>query len=94
MSTSAINIAEIYTGMRQTEAEQTEAFLGRLQTFPIDGEIARRAGSLKSTYARQGITLELADMLIAATALERQLTLMTDNRKHFPIPELPCFPLT
>jgi predicted nucleic acid-binding protein len=32
-------------------------------------------------------------MIIAATALERGLTLMTDNRGDFPIPELELFPL-
>lgn len=52
----------------------------------MNGVIARRAGSLKSAYARKGQTLDLPDMIVAATALEHGLTLMTDNRKDFPIP--------
>jgi predicted nucleic acid-binding protein len=32
-------------------------------------------------------------MLIAATALEHGLTLITHNRKHFPMPELSFHPL-
>ncbi len=52
----------------------------------MSGEIARRAGSLKSEFARSGKTLSLADMIVAATALEHGLTLMTDNQKDFPIP--------
>ena len=35
----------------------------------------------------------LADMMVAATALEHGLSLMTDNRKDFPLPELTLYPL-
>ena len=53
----------------------------------------RRAGRLRFDYARQGITLSLGDMLIAATALEHGLTLITQNQKHFPLPDLALHPL-
>ena len=88
LATAAINIGEVYAGMRPTEELRTEAFLSSLDCYPISGAIARRAGSLKSAYARQGQTLSLADMIVAATALEHGLTLLTDNRKDFPLPEL------
>ena len=88
LATAAINIGEVYAGMRPGEEPRTEAFLSSLHCYPMSGAIARRAGSLKAGYAREGLTLSLADMIIAATALEHGLTLMTDNRKDFPIPEL------
>lgn len=88
LATAAINIGEVYAGMRPTEELRTEAFLSSLDCYPMSGAIARRAGSLKSAYARQGQTLSLADMIVAATALEHGLTLLTDNRKDFPLPEL------
>ena len=88
LATTAMNIAEIYAGMRLEEQQLTEMFLDQLQHFPITPSIARMAGHLKYTFARQGQTLELPDLLIAATALEHKLTLVTDNRKHFPIPNL------
>ena len=74
--------------MRLGEEPRTEAFLSSLHCYPMSGAIARRAGSLKAGYAREGLTLSLADMIVAATALEHGLTLMTDNRKDFPLPEL------
>jgi predicted nucleic acid-binding protein len=88
LATAAINIGEVYSGMHPREEAVTETFLGSLVCFPITANIARRAGALKSAWAQQGQTLTLADMIIAATALEHNLTLMTDNRKDFPLPEL------
>jgi predicted nucleic acid-binding protein len=50
--------------------------------------MARQAGRWRHDYARRGVTLALPDLLIAATAVEYGLTLITDNRKHFLMPEL------
>jgi predicted nucleic acid-binding protein len=88
LATAAINLAEVYAGLRSGEEVRTEAFLSSLECYPMTGAIARRAGTLKSVWARKGRTLSLADMTIAATALEHSLALMTDNRKDFPLPEL------
>jgi predicted nucleic acid-binding protein len=93
LATSALNIGEVYAGMRHGEEERTEAFLSSLVCYPVTGAIARRAGSLKSGWAQKGRTLTLADMTVAATALEHGLALMTDNRKDFPLPELNFYQL-
>ncbi len=94
LSTAAINIGEVYAGMRRGEEGRTEAFLSSLDCYPMTGAIARRAGALKRAWALKGRTLSLADMMVAATALEHGLALMTDNRKDFPIPELNFYPLS
>jgi predicted nucleic acid-binding protein len=93
LATAAINVGEVYAGMRVGEEARTEAFLSSLDCYPITAAIARRAGSLKSAWAQKGKTLSLADMIVAATALEHGLALMTDNRKDFPLPELNFYPL-
>ena len=93
LTTAAINIGEVYSGMKSSETDATEDLLSSLVCYPITATIGRRAGSLKSKWARKGRTLTLADMIVAAVALEHQLTLMTDNRKDFPIPGLNFFPL-
>jgi len=51
------------------------------------------AGKLKSHWAGKGHTLTLADTIVAAVALEHGCTLMTDNRRDFPMPELNHYPL-
>jgi predicted nucleic acid-binding protein len=93
LATAAINVGEVYAGMRVGEETRTEAFLSSLDCYPMTAAIARRAGSLKSAWAQKGKTLSLADMIVAATVLEHGLALMTDNRKDFPLPELNFYPL-
>lgn len=87
-----ITVGEIYSGMQPHEAERTDAFLSALVWFNTNRVIARRAGRLRYDYARQGITLGIADTLLAATALEHGLTLITANREDFPMPELLLHP--
>jgi predicted nucleic acid-binding protein len=91
LSTTALNIAEVYAGMRPDEAQRTEALLGGLECYELTGVSGRRAGALKQRWAQKGRTLSLADMIVAAIALERGCTLMTDNRKDFPMEELDIF---
>ena len=93
LSTSAINVGEVYSGMKPNEAAVTEALLSSLECFAITAALARKAGSLKAQWARKGQTLTLADMIVAAVALENDLTLLTDNRKDFPIPGLKFYTL-
>jgi len=88
LATTALNVAEVYAGMRPGEEEQTAAFLDALDCYELTRTAARLAGTLKNKWARKGRTLTLADTIIAAIALERRCTLMTDNRKDFPMPEL------
>lgn len=89
----AISITEVYAGLRSEERAQTREFLLGLNFHAITWEIARRAGLLKRHWSRKGITLAVTDVTIAAVALERDLSLITGNRKHYPMPELQLYPL-
>lgn len=93
LATTAINLTEIYAGMRPTEEAGTKMFLDSLECYPVTAAIARRAGRLKWEWSQKGRTLALDDMLIAATALEHGLALMTDNRMDFPMDELDLYSL-
>ncbi len=93
LSTTTLNIAEIYAGMRPAEEGRTEALLSGLEFYELSETSARLAGRLKNTWARKGHTLTLADAIVAATAIERGCSLLTDNRKDFPMPEVQLYPL-
>lgn len=88
LATSAMNIGEVYSGMRSGEEQQTNTFLTSLICYDITAAIAQRAGVLKSRLSTSGRTRTLADMLVAATALEHTLRLLTDNTRDFAIPDL------
>ena len=92
-STTALNIAEVYAGVRKEEIELTGSFLDSLECRELNASSGRRAGLLKSEWARKGRTLSLADTIIAAIAIEMECSLMTDNRKDFPMTELRLYPL-
>ncbi len=92
LTTSAVNVAEVYAGMRPGEESRTRKFLSSFPSFPVTEAIAERAGLLKFKWARKGKTLSIVDTIVAATALEHNLTLITANRKDFPMPELKFYP--
>jgi hypothetical protein len=93
LSTTALNIGEIYAGMRPAEETKTEALLSGLEVHELSGASARLAGRLKNTWARRGHTLRLADTIAAAIAIERRCALLTDNRKDFPMAEAQLYPM-
>jgi predicted nucleic acid-binding protein len=93
LTTTTLNIAELYAGMRPEEEAPTEAFLGGLELYELSGPSARQAGKLKSIWAKKGRTLALGDTIVAASAMEHGCALLTDNRRDFPMPEVRLYPL-
>jgi predicted nucleic acid-binding protein len=89
-----INVAEVYAGMRPKEEQRTAALLRSLQLFPVTFPVAEMAGLIRRDHAKKGVTLSLTDAIIAAVAIHNRLTLITDNIKDFPMPELSLYPLS
>ena len=83
-----INVTEIYMGMRAHEASAAATFLRELEFYPVTWEVARLAGKLFNEWRQRGHTLAIADVMIAAVCIANGITLVTDNQKHFPMPEL------
>ena len=89
----SINVTEVYAGLRSHEETRTRELLESLQYLPISWAVARLAGLLKRDYGREGITLATTDATLAAVAIHYQLTLITDNLKHYPMKELSFYPM-
>ena len=82
---SVVAIAELISGVRDgQERTLLEALVAAVQVLPVDERIATQAGLWRRQYLRSH-RLELPDMLIAATALAHNATLVTLNSKHFPM---------
>lgn len=82
---STVSVTELYSGVRHERHRQaTDRLLQMIKIIPIDEHIARHAGLLRAQYGpRHGISTP--DALIAATAEHLEATLVSFNRRHFPM---------
>lgn len=74
---STITRAELFSGAA-TEERRIRRLLEAMVDLAVDAPIAERAGRIRRTTH-----LRLPDALIAATALEHRLTLITRNLRDF-----------
>ena len=85
---SVLSRAELLRGMRDHERQRTGVLLNTVPSLSVDAATADLAGDLMREYLQQGTTLDLADTIIAATAIRHELILATYNLRDFPMPEL------
>ncbi len=93
LAIASISRLEIYAGMREHEQYKTQKLLTRFVTYEMGAEIADRAGGYVREYRSQGVAFSVPDAIIAATAIQHGLTLVTFNPKDFPLPGLSLFPM-
>ena len=73
---------EIFSGIRSKEKKRILAIFEIMPFISTEREDFRLAGNLINELRQQGISVPPMDCLIAAMAIRRNLTLMT-NDKHF-----------
>lgn len=81
---SPVNLTELYSGIDPDEHSLWDQFMSALILWPIDFDAARRAGSNRYRFAREGIQLATIDVLVAAVAEAHQAVIVTSNVKDFP----------
>lgn len=84
----AINVEEVWRGVRPDEHETTRRFLRGLRLVPLGHAEGQRAGAWRREHAARGVTLHQADCLIAAAAVTAEAALATGNPDHFPMAEI------
>jgi predicted nucleic acid-binding protein len=85
LSISVISVAELFAGVKGEEEERAlQQFLLAFSILPVTERVARLGGLYRRKY-RPSHGTGLADALIAATAEEHGLTLVTFNRRYFPM---------
>lgn len=83
VATSAVSVAEVYSRTRPDEEGRVASYFAEMLVLPVSLAEARAGGQLRYALARRGIQLQLADSLIAATALLSGATVVTANAKDF-----------
>ncbi len=85
LSISVISVAELFTGVKGDEEERAlKQFLLVFSILPVTEKVARLGGLYRRQY-RPSYGTGLADALIAATAKENSASLVTFNRRYFPM---------
>jgi predicted nucleic acid-binding protein len=85
LSISVISVAELFSGVKGDEEKRVlQQFLLAFTVLPVTERVARTGGFYRREY-RPSHGTGLADALIAATAEELGLSLVTFNRRHFPM---------
>lgn len=85
---STISVAELYEGVfRNPEPERKEVvlneFLRGFVVIDVSRPIARIFGKRRAELRKKGLTVSNFDLLIACTAEYYNLTILTNNRKHY-----------
>ena len=88
IAVSALTHLEIYSGVKSGEEIKTIELLNTLETISIDANIARSAGYMIRDLRLNGKTIGLADAIIAITAIQLDVPLLTNNISHYPMKEL------
>jgi predicted nucleic acid-binding protein len=88
---SAVGLTELAHGIHRAQTPEVRArrdafvreLLDVVEVYPYTKETARLAARIDGEQQRQGITIPFADLLIGATALEVDYSLVTVNMRHF-----------
>ena len=97
LGVSIISSGELFEGAfgfpdPQARLAQFRVLLNRFTTIPLSDPIMEVFARTRARLRRSGQLIPDMDLLIAATALNHDLTLVTRNRRHFDrIPDLTLY---
>ena len=88
IAVSLITLGEIYEGIYygrdpQSSEEGFRKFLRGVTVLPLNRSIMQRFGRIRGDLRRRGLLIGDPDILIAATTMYHDLTLVTRNRKDY-----------
>lgn len=84
LCTTAVSAFELWVGAKSPqEKAAVGTLLSALSIIPLDAPAANDSGEVFRTLKAKGITIGMADSLIAGICLSRNAMLITRNKKHF-----------
>jgi len=86
---SVISVAELRSGWNKEEASMYLPCLYNIfEVVELSKNVAELAGEYRQKYSKKGTALPTIDSLIAATAIVNEYSLVSRNKKHYPMSEL------
>lgn len=85
---SSLAVYEIWSGAKKNEETAIDEFLSAFPVLAVTPEIARQGASYYREFRTRGVTISVADALIAATARVHQLVLVSQNQRDFPMTDI------
>ncbi len=85
---SAVTLMELYYGAYKSKQvannlAKIKTIESALEIIPVNREMVEIFGVLKSDLEKVGKPLDDFDLILASTAMSHNLTLITNNEKHF-----------
>lgn len=85
---SIISLAELYDGLARSrnpdaDSEALRLFLEAVDVVPLDDAACQVFGEERARLRDKGNLIGDMDILIGATAISNELTLLTNNTRHF-----------
>jgi tRNA(fMet)-specific endonuclease VapC len=87
LTVSIISYYEILRGLKSVGSKKKlqafERFISDCEVKELGRSVAERAADIYVELKPRGELIEDADILVAATAMDKGLVVVTDNEKHF-----------
>ncbi|MBI2218091.1 MAG: type II toxin-antitoxin system VapC family toxin [Candidatus Rokubacteria bacterium] len=88
LAISVVSLAELYEGVHYSRepahaGRQLSQFLGDVTLIGVDRETCDMFGQERGRLRAAGTLIGDFDLLIGVTAVRHDLTLLTNNRRHF-----------
>lgn len=88
LAISVISLSELYEGVygstnKEKHLTSLEAFLNGITVLDVNDKIAELFGQERARLLKSGKLIDNFDLMIASTCLYYDLTLLTNNLKHF-----------
>jgi tRNA(fMet)-specific endonuclease VapC len=85
---SIISLAELYEGVLNSRNPESSEnllleFMNEVSVMEIDEGICRIFGELRGKLRKKSLLIDDFDIVIASTAMYHEITLCTNNRKHY-----------
>ena len=83
ITVSELNYGASKSNLRKQNFKRLEEFLAPFEIIPYSQSASKYYGEIRSRLENQGNVIGPLDLLIAANALSKNLTLVTNNEKEF-----------